>query len=276
MKPEKTPLELARVTNAPNSASEPELSLVVPCYNEAESIPSTLPALCAAFARAGHRLEVVAVDNGSSDGTGECLKALAARGLPLRVVRVEVNRGYGFGILSGLAHARAPWVGFAHADGQVDPEDAARLFGELASCGPMTLGKVCRRFRMDGSWRKFVTACCNLLMRCLWPGLGSLDANGTPKILHRDTLARMQLQSQRWFLDAEILIKARHMGVRVLELNAFARPRHRGVSKVRASTSWEFFRDFMRYRFTGHLGAWKRSLHEGGAERPALSRSPTP
>ena len=45
---------------------EPELTLIIPCYNEAESIPYTLPGLCAAFAKAGRRLEIVAVDNGSS------------------------------------------------------------------------------------------------------------------------------------------------------------------------------------------------------------------
>ncbi len=260
------------MTEATLPASEPELSLVVPCFNEAESIPATLPALCTAFARAGIRLELVAVDNGSSDGTGEKLAALGARGLPVRVVRVAVNEGYGFGILAGMREARAPWVGFVHADGQVDPEDVVRVFRELAPCGPLTLGKVCRRFRMDGPRRTIVTAFCNLLMRALWPGLGSIDVNASPKIVHRDVLQRMRLESKRWFLDAEMLIKARHMRLRVLELNAFARARYRGVSKVRGSTSWEFFRDILRHRFTGHLEPWKRSLETGGADRPALSR----
>ena len=260
------------MTEPASPASEPDLSLVVPCYNESECVPATLPALCNAFARAGHRLELVAVDNGSTDGTGERLRALAARGLPLRVVRVEVNQGYGHGIRAGMAQARAPWIGFLHADGQVDPDDVVRLFGELAPCGPMTLGKVCRRFRMDGFSRKVVTAFCNLLMRALWPGLGTLDVNGAPKILHRDALARMRLESMRWFLDAELLIKARYMHVRVLELNAFARPRYRGVSKVRGATAFDFFRDLVRHRFTSHLKPWRRSLGATPAEKPALSR----
>lgn len=258
------------------SPSEPELSLVVPCYNEAECIPATLPALCAAFARSGRRLELVAVDNGSSDGTGERLEALRARGLPVRIVRIDVNRGYGHGVLAGLAQARAPWVGWAHADGQVDPEDVVRLFGELATTGPTTLGKVCRRFRMDGTSRRVVTFFCNTLMRLLWPGLGSLDVNGSPKIFHRDALRRLQLDSKLWFLDAEILIKARHMGLRVLELNAFARPRHRGVSKVRAAALWEIFSAMLRYRFTAHLEPWKRSLRDEAARDAGLSRSPAP
>jgi glycosyltransferase involved in cell wall biosynthesis len=250
----------------------PELSLVVPCYDEEESIPYTLPALCAAFARSGRALEIVAVDNGSRDRTGERLAELAARGLPVRVVRVEVNQGYGFGLLSGIPHARGTWVGFIPADGQVDAEDVVRLFEALAPCGPLTLGKVRRRFRMDGFKRKLVSIAYNALVWCLWPGLGSIDVNGTPKIVHREVLARMQLESKRWFLDPEILIKAHYLGVRVLELNAFARMRGRGESNVRATTCWEFFRELVRYRFTGHLAPWKRAVRAGDGKAPALSR----
>jgi len=259
-------------TGPSGSGAEPALTLVIPCYNEAESIPYTLPSLCAAFERAGLALEIVAVDNGSTDRTPELLAGLAAEGLAVRTVRVEVNQGYGFGLLSGIPHARAPWVGFIPADGQVDAEDVVRLFEALVPCGPMTLGKVRRRFRMDGPTRKAVSILYNGLVWCLWPRLGSIDVNGTPKILHRDVLARMQLESRRWFLDPEILIKARHLGVRVLELNAFARMRGRGLSHVRAATCWEFFRELLRYRFTGHLRAWKRSVAAEGARDPALSR----
>ena len=254
------------------SGEAPELSLVIPCYNEAESIPYTLPGLCAAFAKAGRRLEIVAVDNGSRDASAARIAELVAKGLPIRPVRVEVNQGYGFGLLSGIPHARGTWVGFIPADGQVDAEDVARLFEALAPCGPLTLGKIRRRFRMDGWRRKLVSIVYNALVWCLWPGLGSIDVNGTPKIVHRSVLARMQLESRRWFFDPELLIKAHYLGVRVLELNAFARMRGRGESNVRATTCWEFFRELLRYRFTGHLGPWKRSACGGpGQGEPGRS-----
>jgi glycosyltransferase involved in cell wall biosynthesis len=252
------------------SAPAPELSLVIPCYNEEESIPYTLPMLLAGFQKAGHALEIVAVDNGSRDGTWKLLTALAAEHANVRPVKVEVNQGYGFGLLSGIPHARAPWVGFIPADGQVDAEDVVRLFEALAPCGSSTLGKVRRRFRMDGARRKLVSIAYNGLVWCLWPGLGSIDVNGTPKIVHREVLARMQLESRRWFLDPEILIKAHYLGVRVLELNAFARMRGRGESNVRATTCWEFLRELLRYRFSGHLGPWKRSVR---AKAPTAKRA---
>ena len=65
-----------------------------------------------------------------------------------------------------------------------------------------------------------------------------------------------------FFLDPEIMIKAHYLGVSVLEMNVFARMRSNGRSHIRASTCWEFFRQLLRYRFTSHLAAWRRSLRE--------------
>ena len=245
-------------TTSPDTA--PELSIILPCYNEAEAIPYTFPQLAQAFEAAGHRLELVGVDNGSSDETSARLHELKDQGLPIVPVKVEVNQGYGFGLLSGIPHARGKWVGFLPADGQVDAEDVVRLFEALAPCGPDTMGKVRRRFRMDGPSRKVISIVYNGLVWCLYPGLGSIDVNGTPKVVHRDTLAKMQLESRQWFLDPEILIKAYYMKLRVLEMNAFARMRGTGLSHVRASTCWEFFRQLLKFRFTGHLRSWKKSL----------------
>jgi len=247
-------------TEAEAPDTGPDLSIILPCYNEAEAIPYTLPQLAEAFEAAGHRLELVGVDNGSSDETGARLRELQERGLPVVPVRVELNQGYGFGLLSGIPHARGRWIGFLPADGQVDAEDVVRLYEALAPCGPDTMGKVRRRFRMDGPMRKVISIVYNGLVWCLFPGLGSIDVNGTPKVVHRDTLARMKLESRQWFLDPEILIKAYYMKMRVLEMNAFARMRGTGLSHVRASTCWEFFRQLLKFRFTGHLGAWKKEL----------------
>ena len=90
---------------------EPELSFVMPCYNEQDVIPFTIPAFCDAFARAGVRLELVACDNGSKDRTGEILRALRAKGYPIVVHRVEPNEGYGNGVLKTFPVCRAPWIG---------------------------------------------------------------------------------------------------------------------------------------------------------------------
>jgi glycosyltransferase involved in cell wall biosynthesis len=101
-------------------------SLVIPCYNEARNLPLLL-------ARTGEVLdrpdiELVLVDNGSSDDSPAVLQDLLPRYPFARVVRVDVNQGYGFGILSGLRAAQGRVLGWTHADMQTDPADALAGF----------------------------------------------------------------------------------------------------------------------------------------------------
>jgi len=187
------------------------------------------------------------------------LRQLAERGLPVVVTRVEQNQGYGHGILTGLPLCTAPWIGSIPADGQVDAEDVVRLFDVLRHTKGVVLGKVRRRFRLDGLWRKVVSIAYNCLVFLLWPRLGSIDVNGTPKIFPRELLAVLDLESKRWFLDPELMIKAHWLGVRVLEVNVFARMRGNGLSHVRASTCWEFVTSLLRFRCSRRLARWRRA-----------------
>lgn len=236
-----------------------DVSLVMPCYNEEESVPVTIPRLIDAFDSAGHCLELVAVDNGSTDGTGRALAQLAARYPRVRIHRVEVNQGYGNGLLAGIPLCHGEWVGFIPADGQVDAADVVHLYDAAASSHGDVVAKARRRFRMDGLRRKLVSVTYNLVVRMLWPTLDTLDVNGTPKILPRRALEAMELESRGWFLDPEIMIKAHYMGLRVLEFNVFARMRGSGTSHVRAETCLEFMRNLAVYRFTSKLKSWRRT-----------------
>ena len=228
-----------------------DVSFVMPCYNEAENVDYSIPRFINAFRQAGHRLQLVAVDNGSRDGTRAKLDALASAWPELVIGHVDVNIGLGKGILTGMSLATAPWIGVVAADGQVDAEDAVRLYEAVAATNGNVIGKVRRRFRMDGFLRKVVSVSYNLMANALWPGLGSWDVNGNPRILPRDVLDGMRLESTNWFIDPEMLIKAKAMGVRVLELNVFARMRGNGLSHVRAITCWEFFRYLILFRIRG-------------------------
>lgn len=237
----------------------PEISFVMPCYNEQDAIPYTIPQLVQAFEKAGHRLELIACDNGSTDRTGEIIRGFAAAGMPVVYHRVDPNEGYGNGILKSIPRCSAPWIGIIPADGQVDAEDVARLFDVVKHTDGMVLGKVRRRFRMDGFARKVVSVCYNVFVWVLWPRLGSIDINGSPKVIHRDVVAAMDLQSKRWFLDPEIMVKAHYLGVRVIEVNVFARMRSHGLSHVRATTCVEFFVNLLGFKFGSTLSAWRRS-----------------
>ncbi|MCC7011843.1 MAG: glycosyltransferase family 2 protein [Planctomycetes bacterium] len=239
---------------------EPQFSLIVPCYNEQETIPYTIPPLVAAFEKAGVRLELILVDNGSKDRTGEVIDSFLARGMPVVKHRVELNEGYGWGVLQGFTRASADWIGVIPCDGQVDPEDVAKLFEAVRYTDGKVIGKVRRRFRMDGPLRKVVSIAYNCLVFALWPNMGSIDVNGSPKIVHREVLRRLDLRSRKWFLDPELMIKAHYLGARVIEVNVFARMRSHGLSHVRATTCWEFFAMLLRYRFGSEMRAWRRQV----------------
>jgi glycosyltransferase involved in cell wall biosynthesis len=242
-----------------NPEIRPDLSLVMPCYNEEEVVAITIRRLLSSFERAGYQLEIIAVDNGSQDATGDVIQNLAIK-YPGAIVhqRVEVNQGYGHGILSGLPLCTAPWHGMIPADGQVDAEDVVRLYEAAVSAKDVVIAKVRRRFRMDGLQRKLVSISYNLFVRLLWPSLESLDVNGSPKIMPQAVLRALELDSRGWFLDPEIMIKAHYMGVRTIELNVFARMRGAGLSHVRPSTCWEFFRNLVQFRVSRELSGWRR------------------
>lgn len=245
------------LNTATDSIRQAQLSMIMPCYNEETIIGYTIPRLVKAFQTAGYNLELIAVDNGSMDRTGELIKNLAAQFPEVVYHRVEVNEGYGNGILSAIPLCTASWVGIIPADGQVDGEDVVRLYEAVVATDGKVLGKVRRRFRMDGLRRKIVSISYNVFIRILWPGMQSVDINGVPKILPGKVILAMDLQSKGWFLDPEIMIKAYTMGLRILELNVFARMRGSGVSHVKMGTVWEFLRYLLKYRFSNE---WKKSL----------------
>jgi glycosyltransferase involved in cell wall biosynthesis len=232
-------------------STRPDISFIMPCYNESEVIGYTIPKMLKAFRDAGYRLELVAVDNGSQDDTGEILQRFAAGDSGIVPVRVDVNEGYGNGVLKAIPHCSASWIGIIPADGQVDAEDVVRLYESASATNGKVVAKVHRRFRLDGVRREIISFFYNLVMRILWPRLGSFDVNGSPKIIRREFLHAMELKSKGWFLDPELMVKAHYMGLRTLELNVFARMREHGSSHVRTSTCLEFLRDLLAFRFTG-------------------------
>ena len=240
-----------------NYYTNPEVSFIMPCYNEEEIIGYSIPKLVDTFEKSGHRLELVVVDNGSWDRTGEIIKEMEARYKSVVYHRVEKNQGYGYGVLNTIPVTKSPWVGIIPCDGQVDAEDVVRLYEAVAASDGYVLGKVRRHFRMDGVRRKMTSFAYNLFARLLWPSLRSVDINGSPKIISRCVLDVLELESYDWLLDPEMMIKAHYMGVRILELNVFARMRSNGLSHIHMSTCWSFFRKLLFFRFSGKMSRWK-------------------
>lgn len=234
-----------------HGSRQPDLSLVLPCYNEEALVRETATKLAEAFEARKIDVELVLVDNGSADSTGDIIDDLVAEGMPVTKAVVDVNDGYGKGVLKGLEYCRGRWVGFMCVDDQVAPADVVRLYEIAAKAKTLKLFKVRRRFRLDGRFRRIVSFIYNVLTIGLFGNLRSMDLNANPKILPREHMQAMKLSSTDWFLDAEVMIKAKRMGLPVYEMNVFALMRAEGISHVRPTTCWEFIQNLLYYRFGG-------------------------
>ena len=97
-------------------------SLIIPCYNEEKNLPLLLER-CITLQHHNFNIEVILVDNGSTDNTQDVLNKLLPNYPNCRSIRVEKNQGYGHGIISGLKEAKGEIIGWTHADLQTDPND---------------------------------------------------------------------------------------------------------------------------------------------------------
>jgi len=216
-------------------------SLVIPCYDEARSLPGLVERCTAVLD--GQDVELILVDNGSNDDSPAVLGELL-RGHPFaRSIRVEVNQGYGFGILAGLKAATGRFLGWTHADLQTDPQDAAagfRLFG--AAHDPDRLfvkGRRRGRPVSDAFFTAGMGAFESLLLRQpLW------DINAQPTLFPRGFFETWVDPPHDFSLDlyAFYTARARKLSIRRLPVR-FGRRRH-GVS--RWNVDWQAKAKFIR------------------------------
>jgi len=226
------------------------LSVVIPFFNESTNVSAVAEPLVLALRQAGISYELVLVDNGSWDDTRQHIHATVAKHPEARLVVVERNHGYGWGILEGLRHARGDVLGFIMGDGQVKPESVVRVYQTLIQEN-LEFCKGTRVVRYDGWQRVLLTRWGNRLFRLCFPTLKTSDINGTPKLFTRRLYEQMKPRSTDWFLDAELVIKASTARVAMGEVPVESPPRQLGRSHVNWGTVMEFLWNLLRYRVNG-------------------------
>ena len=112
-------------------------SIVVPCYNEEKNIPLILKRFAKVIRT--ENIEVILIDNGSRDGTDKVLSELIPKFSFAKCVTVPENKGYGYGILQGLAATSGDYIGWTHADMQTDPKDVMKAFHIIEKKDSMNL-----------------------------------------------------------------------------------------------------------------------------------------
>jgi dolichol-phosphate mannosyltransferase len=238
------------------AATSPCLSLVVPAYNEAAVIARAIAEAEAALAPHFDRFEVLVVDDGSGDGTA----AEVSRALPsaphTHLLRHDSNRGYGAALRTGFEAARYELVAFTDADCQFDLTDLARL-APLAAEAPVVVGY--RADRQDPLRRRFLSWGYNVLARAL-VGTRVRDVDCALKVFLREVLPGLLPEARGFFVNTEMMARARKQGLEVVERAVTHRPRAGGVSKVS-------FREVPRTART-LLAFWWREVVRGGKRAP--------
>jgi glycosyltransferase involved in cell wall biosynthesis len=215
-----------RAGDPPHAAPDllPGLSVVLPCFNEAGNVEHAIDAARSAAAANAVAYEIVVVDDGSTDGTGELARAAATMDAHVRVVSHEVNRGYGAALTSGFDAARMSWVLLTDADLQFDL-DELRGFVGLTREADMVLGW--RIARQDPLHRRINAAAWNWLVDLAFD-LDVRDVDCAFKLIRRDVLQAIPLTSTGAMISTELLVRARANGARLREIGVHHRPRVAG------------------------------------------------
>lgn len=202
----------------------PLFSLIIPCYNEAGSLPELI--VRSRFVAAQGDGEVILVDNGSSDGTAEILARELVEGESVRSIRVEVNTGYGAGIVAGLDAAEGSYIGWTHADLQTDPADVLRVLDLLRSGGRLFVKGT--RYGRPLSDRVFTVGMSIFETILLRTRLN--DINAQPTLFNRELLTEWGEPPADFALDLFAIYRARRLGYRVVRFPVIFAPRRFGTS----------------------------------------------
>jgi glycosyltransferase involved in cell wall biosynthesis len=197
------------------------VTVVLPCLNEAESLPSVLAAIPAGY-------QALVVDNNSTDGTAEMARRHGA------TVVAEPRPGYGSAVHAGVTAATTPIVAVIDADGSLDPADLPRLVAELDRGADLAIG---RRRPVQGLRWPWVARLGTVMMSWRLRTRHGLSVHDIApmRVFRRDALLSLGINDRRSGYPLELLVRAAAAHWRVVELDVVYGPRTAGKSKVSGS-----------------------------------------
>jgi glycosyltransferase involved in cell wall biosynthesis len=250
--------------------SRPSISAFFPAYNDAGTIASMVVVADRTLRELADDYEIIIVNDGSPDHTGEILEDLAARYPRLRVVTHPRNRGYGGALRSGFGHATKELVFYTDGDAQYDPRELARLLDALAPDVDMVNGYKIERH--DPLHRVVIGRLYHHTVRTLFR-LRIRDVDCDFRLLRRTMFERIDLAEDSGVICVELMTKVRQAGFRIAEVPVHHFHRAYGKS--------QFF-NFGRVarvgkdlaRLWGQL-IWRDEFRRGLEERTATGEAPS-
>jgi glycosyltransferase involved in cell wall biosynthesis len=220
----------------------PDLSVVVPVFNEEENLPDLGREISSALE--GIDYEVVFVDDGSTDGSFGRIRALSALQPRFKAVRLGTNFGQTAAMSAGIAHASGRRIAFLDSDLQNDPADIPALLRKLDEGYDAVSGW--RADRKDPFWtRRLPSLAANALISRV-TGVRLHDYGCTLKVYRSEFLKDLRLCGE---MHRFVPAYAGFMGARIAEAEVRHRPRTRGKSKYGLSRTFKVLLDLMTVKF---------------------------
>jgi glycosyltransferase involved in cell wall biosynthesis len=224
--------------------SPPHLSVIVPIFNEEGSIERLLQRLFDVLERLQYRFEIIAVNDGSRDGSLALLRAAAERRPELKIVNFRRNYGQTAAMMAGIDHAAGDIIVAIDADLQNDPDDIPALLAKLEEGFDVVSGW--RKHRQDAAIRRnFVSRVANSLISRI-SGVPLSDYGCTLKVYRKEVIKGVRLYGE---MHRFIPIYAAWQGAKVAELPVRHHPRQFGQSKYGLERIFKVVLDLMVVKF---------------------------
>ena len=230
------------------------LTLILPGLNEEANLEGALRRVIAVLDRATTEFEVIVINDGSTDRTGEIAEGFAAKDPRVRVLHNERTVNYGVSLARGIREARCDWILHDGADLPLSPEDLDKFTVHFEDSDVIVARRTSRA--AHSPWRKLTSWTNNLLLRILFAPQTS-DLNFV-QFYRRSFAQSIDLVSTSpAFVTPELIIRAERTGARVREVTAEFRRRQAGKAHFGkpADILWTL-KDMLRFRFRTLIRGW--------------------
>jgi glycosyltransferase involved in cell wall biosynthesis len=205
----------------------PSLTIFFPFFNEVDHVSALAESAIEVGRQYTDNLEVILVDDGSTDGTAELIDRLAAEHpAEVRAVHNEMNGGYGSALKLGFRSGTKDWIFYTDGDGQFDLKELGRV---VALAGEKRVVSAYRVNRQDSFLRKLNAGLWGMLIRGLF-GLRVRDIDCAFKLYPRAFVEQVELKSDGALIDTEMLARARRLGYEIVQTGVTHHPRKSGES----------------------------------------------
>lgn len=228
-----------------------ELSIFLPTYNEEENIERVIINTIDSARKYAEKWELIIVNDGSIDKTGEIAESLSREDKRIRVISHEKNSGYGASLKTGFYNSKYPWISFTDSDGQFDFKEIDKFIEKQKETGADLVIGYYKKRRV--SFMKILTSKVWEAFVFILFGLKVRDIDCGFKLISKKVIEEIpKLESERGaFISSELLIKAKKSGFKFAEVSVTHYPRMRGKGTGRKlNVIIESFMDLFRL--------WKR------------------